>query len=158
MMARTHGQEAELQSFGARILTWIVDLRQAYSGVELAQRNLHYCKLSGAIGKYGDMNPEIERLSLSILGFEPFHGATQIIPRTLQVPLAQSLMNLAMVIDKIGNDIRLSARSGRPLMQEPFGKKQKGSSAMPQKKNPIRTEQLEGMARMAKGFSWRASV
>lgn len=152
MMARTHGQEAELQSFGARALTWLVDFHQAYYEVQVAVENLQYCKLSGAIGKYGSIAPETERYALAILGFKPFYGATQIMPRTMQVPLAQALMNLALVLDKIGGDIRLAARSGRPLMQEPFGKKQKGSSAMAHKKNTIRTEQLEGMARMAKGF------
>jgi len=152
MNGRTHGQEAEMQSFGARCLTWLADYLVARKALWQSLDNLKYSKLSGAIGKYGSLDPKIEEGALKILGFVPFYGATQIIPRILYAPIAQDLCNLAAVIDKIGMDIRLASRSGRPLLQEPFKKKQKGSSAMPHKKNTIRTEQLEGMARMAKGY------
>jgi len=152
MNARTHGQEAEMQSFGARGLTWLVDYRVALQALKQSLENLRYSRLSGTIGKYIGLDPWIEANVLKILGFIPFYGATQIMPRILYAPIAQSLCNLVIVIDKIGMDIRLASRSGRPLMQEPFKKKQKGSSAMPHKKNTIRTEQLEGMARMAKGY------
>jgi adenylosuccinate lyase len=153
MNARTHGQEAELQSFGARILTWLVEYQAANAAWRDSLHNLKFSKLSGAIGKYGSLNPEIEQQALEILGFTPCYGATQIMPRILYAPIAQTLSNLVAVIDKIGNDIRLMARSGRPLVQEPFKKKQKGSSAMPHKKNTIRCEQLEGLARLAKGYA-----
>lgn len=152
MNGRTHGQEAEMQTFGGRCLTWFVDLDLAHSNLMQSSHGLKYSKISGAIGKYGAFEPEIEKAALEILGFEPFYGATQIMPRILYAPIAQNLGNLAIVLDKIANDIRLAARSGRPLMQEPFGKKQKGSSAMPQKKNTIRTEGIEGNAIMAKGY------
>lgn len=82
----------------------------------------------------------------------PFYGATQIMPRELYAPIAQALCQIVQTLDKIATDIRLGARSGNPIRQEPFGKKQKGSSAMPHKKNTISTEQIEGMARMAKGY------
>ncbi len=152
MNGRTHGQEAEMQSFGAKCLSWISDCRIAQKAFKQSLENLRYSKLSGAIGKYGSLDPKIEKEALKILNFEPFIGATQIMPRVLYAPIAQSLCNLVCVINKIGLDIRLASRSGRPLLQEPFKKKQKGSSAMPHKKNTIRTEQLEGMARMAKGY------
>jgi adenylosuccinate lyase len=153
MMARTHGQEAELQSFGARCLTWFSDLGAAWGDIGALLDKLRFSKISGAIGKYGSIDPELEREALGILGFEPYYGATQIMPRVIYARLGQALCNLVMVIQKIALDIRLNARSGRPLMREPFGKRQKGSSAMPHKKNTILTEQLEGMARMAKGFA-----
>jgi len=153
MLARTHGQGAELQSFGARVLSWLAEYRTAKAAIPIAMDNLKYSKLSGAIGKYGSLDPAIEERALGLLGFKPFYGATQIMPRVLYAPLAQAMSNLVAVVDKIANDIRLAARSGRPLMQEPFGKKQKGSSAMPHKKNTIRTEQIEGLARMAKGYA-----
>jgi adenylosuccinate lyase len=114
--------------------------------------NLKYSKISGAIGNYGSIDPEIEKRALEILGFEPYYGATQIIPREIYAPIAYALCQIVLTLDKIALAIRLGARSGRPIYQEPFGKKQKGSSAMPHKKNTISTEQLEGMARMAKGF------
>ncbi len=153
MNGRTHGQEAEMQSFGARVLTWFKDLETAKLALDNAGDNLKYSKLSGAIGKYGSIDPALEKQALLILGLQPYYGSTQIIPRIIYVPLAQALSNMVSVIDKIATDIRLSARSGRPLMQEPFKKKQKGSSAMPHKKNPILLENLEGMAKMATGFA-----
>lgn len=152
MNARTHGQEAEMMSFGSRALSWLNDYRVAEDALIESLRNLYFSKLSGAIGKYGSLDPRIEKIALDILGFKPYVGVTQIMPRILYAPIAQSLSNLVSVLDKIAGDIRLAARSGNPIMQEPFQKKQKGSSAMPQKKNTIRTEQVEGMARMARGY------
>ncbi|OGZ68646.1 MAG: hypothetical protein A3D44_03980 [Candidatus Staskawiczbacteria bacterium RIFCSPHIGHO2_02_FULL_42_22] len=152
MIGRTHGQEAELQSFGKRCLTWLVALKEGVKNLTHAKENLKYSKLSGAIGNYHGINAATEKEALWLLGFLPFYGTTQILPRELYVPLAQALTQIVMTISKMALDIRLGARSGRPIYQEPFGKKQKGSSAMPGKKNTIATEQLEGMARMAKGY------
>ena len=152
MNGRTHGQEAELQTFGKRILTWLRDLRFDFANLMSAKANLIYSKISGAIGSYGSIEPELEEKALKILGFKPYYGATQIIPREIYAPIAQALCQLVLTLDKIALAIRLGARSGRPIYQEPFGKKQKGSSAMPHKKNTILTEQMEGMSRMAKGY------
>jgi adenylosuccinate lyase len=153
MNGRTHGQEAEMQSFGKRCLTWYRELQDAYGFMLNARENLKYSKLSGAIGNYGgSLDPKIEKFALDLLGLKPYYGSTQIMPRSLYVPLACSLAILAAVIQKIALDIRLGARSGRPIYQEPFEKLQTGSSAMPHKKNTILTEQIEGMFRMAKGY------
>ena len=152
MNGRTHGQEAELQTFGKRCLTWIQDLRTDFTNLGRAEENLKYSKISGAIGSYGSINPDLEKEALKILGFKPYFGATQIIPREIYAPIAQALCQVVLTLDKIATAIRLGARSGRPIYQEPFSKKQKGSSAMPHKKNTISTEQMEGMARIAKGF------
>ena len=151
-MAGLHGQEAELQSFGKRCLTWLVSIRLSIENLHKNAGNLDYSKLSGAIGNYRGIDPEVEKRALEILGFKPFYGATQIMPRELYAPIAQSLCQIVMTLNKIATDIRLGARSGRPIYQEPFAKKQKGSSAMPHKKNTIATEQMEGMARMAEGY------
>lgn len=152
MMARTHGQWAELQSFGKRVLTWHKNVSLAYQNVIEAAQVLYLSKLAGAIGNYGSISPEVEKRTMEILGLKPFYGTTQIMPRVLYAPIAQSLCNLVLEINKIALDIRLGARSGLPILQEPFGKKQKGSSAMPHKKNTISTEQIEGQARMVKGY------
>jgi adenylosuccinate lyase len=153
MLGRTHGQGAELQTFGKRILTWLRDLRLDFEVLKKVAENLKYSKISGAIGNYGSIDPEIEKRALEILGFEPYYGATQIMPREIYAPIAYALCQIVLTLDKIALAIRLGARSGRPIYQEPFGKKQKGSSAMPHKRNTIFTEQIEGMARMAKKFS-----
>lgn len=152
MNGRTHGQEAKLQSFGKRILTWIRDLRADLSLLDKAEECLQYSKLSGAVGNYGSFDPELESKALETLGFKPYYGATQIMPREIYVPLAEALCQIVLTLDKIALSIRLGARSGRPIMQEPFAKTQTGSSTMPHKKNTINTEQIEGMSRMAKGF------
>ena len=152
MQGRTHGQEAELQSFGKRCLTWLVSIMAGVKNLIRVKENLKYSKLSGAIGNYRGLEPAVEEEALRLLEFKPFYGATQIMPRELYVPIAQAICQIVLTLDKIATDIRLGARSGRPIYQEPFGKKQKGSSAMPHKKNTILCEQLEGMARMAKGF------
>lgn len=152
MNGRTHGQEAELQTFGKRCLTWLKDLYTDWENLKRSIKNLRYSKLSGAIGNYGSIDPAIEKEALRILDFEPYYGATQIMPRELYAPVAQALYQVVCTLDKIALAIRLGARSGRPIYQEPFGRKQKGSSAMPHKKNTIRTEQIEGMERMARGF------
>lgn len=152
MLDRTHGQWALLSTFGARCLTWLTELRIAERALRISSQNLEYSKLSGATGKYGRIDPELEEEALKILNFKPLYGVTQIMPRILYAPVAQGLYGIVQVLSKIALDIRLAARSGCPLMHEPFKKKQKGSSAMPHKKNTIRTEQMEGMARMALGY------
>lgn len=153
MNARTHGQEAELQSFGKRLLSWYTDLQAALDTVGRTIENLQYSKLSGTIGTNSGIDPELERETLGILGLQPWYGATQIMPRVLYSPVASALADLVTVADKIAHDIRLGARSGRPLYHEPFTKEQKGSSAMPHKKNPIGCEKIEGMARMARAYA-----
>jgi adenylosuccinate lyase len=153
MNARTHGQEAEMQSFGKRCLTWYVDLRTARNALMETMGQLCFSKLSGAIGTNSGIEPELEEASLKILGFKPWPGATQIMPRILYAPIAGALSDLVLAIDKIATDIRLGSRSGRPLWHEPFGRQQKGSSAMPHKKNNVLGEKIEGMAVMACHYS-----
>jgi adenylosuccinate lyase len=152
MNGRTHGQEAKLQSFGKRCLTWLVQLGVGMDLLEKAEENLKFSKLSGALGNYGGVDPDVEKETLDILGFQPFYGATQIMPRELYLLPAMAICQITLTIQKIALDIRLGARSGRPIYQEPFGTGQMGSSVMPHKKNTVLCEKLEGMGRLAKGY------
>jgi adenylosuccinate lyase len=152
MMGRTHGQEAVLQTFGKRCLTWLVVLKIDLEQLAFVRKSLKHSKISGAIGNYGSIDPEVERVTLKMLGLKPFYGATQIMPREIFDPLADALCRIVKTLAKIALDIRLSARSGIPICQEPFAKKQKGSSAMPHKKNTISTEKVTGMARLALAY------
>jgi adenylosuccinate lyase len=152
MYAHTHGQGAELQTFGKRCLTWYRDLVEDLKLLNQASEKLNYSKLSGAIGNYGSISPEVENRALALLGLEPYYGATQIMPRELYAPLAESLAQIVSTLNKIAIAIRLGARSGNPIFHEPFKKTQMGSSAMPHKKNTILTEKIEGMERMAHGY------
>jgi adenylosuccinate lyase len=154
MLERTHGQWGKLRSFGSRLLTWIAELNVARSQFLSAASLCKQSRIAGAMGNYGGgLTPELERQALQILGLVPFHGATQIMPRVAYAPLAQSLQLICEVLGKVALDVRLGARSGYPICHEPFGKKQKGSSAMPHKKNTILTEQMTGMARLASGYA-----
>lgn len=153
MLERTHGQWAKLASLGSRFLMWRAELVEAHHALVEAQGACLRSRISGAIGTYGGrLTPVIERLALQQLGLAPFYGAGQIAPRTLYARIAQALELAAMVLGKIAIDFQLGARSGRPLWQEPFGRGQKGSSAMPHKKNPIAMEQTEGLAELARGY------
>lgn len=152
MLERTHGQGAKLRSFGGRVLTWLAPLLETQKRLDEAAESCRYSRISGAVGNYGGgLTPEIEREALTILGLVPFYGATQILPRIVHAPLVHTLRSVAEVLGQIALDFRLGARSGKPLWHEPFGKGQKGSSAMPHKKNTIKTEQMEGMLALVRG-------
>lgn len=153
MLGRTHGQEAKLQSFGKRVFTWHIRLYRSVIEMHQAIDLIIRSKLSGAIGNYQGVSPEEEEKALQFLGLTPFKGATQIMPRQLHQPLVNSLVMIVSSLTQIAEDIRLAARSGNPILQEPFGKKQKGSSAMPHKKNTITCENQIGMLILAKGFA-----
>jgi len=153
MYARTHGQGAMLQSFGKRCLTWLMDIDISFNTLKRTEGNLRFSKLSGAVGNYQGISPATEKTALDILGFKPQYGVTQIMPRELYAPIAQALCQIVATLNKMALTIRLGARSGQPIYQEPFGRKQTGSSAMPHKKNTISTEQVKGMYRMAKGYA-----
>lgn len=153
MMARTHGQEAKIQSFGKRCFDWYVNVSLALTEIDRVKKLLFNSKLSGAVGNYQGLSREEEEVALKLLCLQPFPGVTQIMPRIIHMPLANALVMLVSALTQIAEDVRLAARSGNPLMQEPFGKLQKGSSAMPHKKNTITCEQQIGMLTMAKGFN-----
>lgn len=153
MLARTHGQWAQIQSFGYECLTWHEDLSIPLADISDAASRLRFTKCSGAVGNNSEIDPELEYEVLKILGKQPWHGATQIMPRSLYASLASGLAHLVTQCEKIATDIRLAARSGYKTLEEPFNPNQKGSSAMPQKRNPIRLEQICGMGRAARHFA-----
>ncbi len=126
MNGRTHGQEAEMQSFGKRCLTWFHDLETAKIGINAAVANLRFSKLSGAIGTNSGIDPQLEKDALTILGFEPYFGATQILPRVLFAPLANVLANLALVLSKVADDTRLMGAQRPASLPRTVRKKTKG--------------------------------
>ena len=152
MMAVTHGQWADVQTFGKRALTWYKDLETAEHVLQIAIAELRYSKLSGFVGNYTDIDPKLEAHALKLLGFEPYHGATQILPRVMFRPLASAIGGVSKILNKIALDIRLGARSASVLYQEPFSPRQMGSSAGPQKRNTIGDEQVWGMDALVSGF------
>ena len=152
-LAKTHGQWAQIQSFGYECLTWHQDLATPMTDIEYSAGRLQFSKMSGAIGNNAEIDPELEIAALNELGLKPWHGATQIMPRVVYASLASGLAHLVSQCAKVAGDIRLGARSGFKIIEEPHGKDQKGSSAMPQKRNPVGCEQITGLARAARHFA-----
>jgi adenylosuccinate lyase len=122
MNLRSHGQEGEVGTFGKRILGWLAPLQVSIVQLQNAAKWLVYSKMSGAMGNYGGLSPELERAALAFLDLKPFPGATQIMPRTLYLPTAEALCAVMENVAQIAMDIRLASRSGLPLMREFFAK------------------------------------
>ncbi len=153
MLGVTHGQWAGIMSFGVRCAKWYMGLWKMLQGLKEAMEYTNVAKLSGAIGTYSEViTMEVEVKVMEKLGLRPFFGATQIVPRYVWIPLAQAVLNVVEVIGNIAETLRLGARSGYQITQELFGQKQKGSSAMPHKRNPITWEKVIGMVQLARGY------
>lgn len=151
LLMRTHGQGAHIGTFGKRLSSYFADLEFARDHLLYARKMIGFGKISGLVGDYQNAPHQIERQALEILGLEPYYGASQILPRSMHAILASSLTVLCGVLAKIAEDFQLMARNPKPLIQEPFKGGQIGSSASPAKKNSIKSENTEGMFRLALG-------
>lgn len=151
MIGRTHGQFAQPVTFGKRCLDWFGALTEARDMFELTSNRLRVMKLSGAVGMYGTFGPDIEEAVATELNLRVAKIATQIVPLGRKAHHLASLALIACEVEKIARDLWLLSQSEIGEVQEPFGKKQKGSSAMPHKKNPITLEKLFGLPRVVRG-------
>ncbi len=149
-IGRTHGQYAQPITFGVELLNWLEGLRVAHERFEAARREIGVMKLSGAVGMYGTLGPEVEDEVAAILGLEPVIG-TQILGLGRRAQLVNTLAEVATEIGKIAHDLWLLGMSDIGEVREPFGKGQTGSSAMPHKKNPVVLEKLVGLPRRVRG-------
>ena len=152
IMARTHGMYAEPTVYGLRYVLWFDDLQRLKKQFIHASEQVEVLKLSGSIGTYPILPPDHEQKVATILGLKTSGIHTQIIQRDRHSSYIFSLVNLAGLIEKIALDIRLLSRSEVMEVSEAFGSKQKGSSAMPHKRNPIQSENLMGLARLMRGY------
>ena len=151
MMGRTHGVHAEPTTFGLKLAGWAWELDRARTRVERALEGLRVGKLSGAVGTYSAIDPEVERLACERLGLEPAPSSTQILQRDRHADLLGALAVTAASLEKFALEIRHLARTEVREVEEPFGRGQKGSSAMPHKRNPIVAERICGHARVVRG-------
>jgi adenylosuccinate lyase len=149
-MGRTHGVHAEPTSFGLKLAGWAFELARARSRIERALEGMRVGKLSGAVGTYAAIDPEVERVACERLGLEPAPVSTQILQRDRHADLLAALALCASSLDKFALEIRQLARTEVREVQEPFGKGQKGSSAMPHKRNPVVAERICGLARIVR--------
>jgi adenylosuccinate lyase len=152
-MGRTHGVHAEPTTFGVKLAGWAFELDRARTRAGRALDGMRVGKLSGAVGTYAATDPELERIACERLGLEPAPTSTQILQRDRHAELLAALAVTASSLDKFALEIRHLARTEVAEVQEPFGKGQKGSSAMPHKRNPVVAERICGLARVVRGHA-----
>ena len=150
-IGRTHGVHAEPTTFGMKLAGWAFELDRGRRRVARGLEGMRVGKLSGAVGTYAATDPELERIACERLGLEPAPTSTQILQRDRHAELLAALAVVASSLDKFALEIRHLARTEVAEVQEPFGKGQKGSSAMPHKRNPVVAERICGLARVVRG-------
>ena len=148
IIGRTHGIHAEPTTFGLKLLLWYAEVERSLTRFNAAAEDLRLGKLSGAVGTFGHLKPEHEAAICAALDLKPVAIATQVIQRDLHAAYVSTLAVLASTLDKIATEIRHLQRTEVREAEEFFSEKQKGSSAMPHKRNPITSEQISGLARV----------
>jgi adenylosuccinate lyase len=150
-IGRTHGIHAEPTTFGLKLLNWYAEMERNLRRFDAAAEDMRVGKLSGAVGTFGHLKPEQEEKVCARLGLKPAPVATQVIQRDRHAAYIATLAILGSTLDKIAVEVRHLQRTEVREAQEYFSEKQKGSSAMPHKKNPITSEQISGLARVLRG-------
>ncbi len=153
MIGRTHGQHAQPVTFGTKCLNWLEMVERSTWRFMSASKEVKVMKLSGAVGMYGTLGPAVEEKVAEFLGLKTAPVATQILALDRRAQLVTSLAEIASVVEKIAHDLWLLGQTEVGEIREPFGKRQKGSSAMPHKKNPIIFEQCYGLPRLVRGYA-----
>ena len=152
-MGRTHGVYAEPTTFGLKLVGWAFTLDRERSRIEGALEGLRVGKLSGAVGQYAAIDPEVERIACEQLGLDAAPSSTQILQRDRHAELLGALALLGSSLERFATEIRHLARTEVREVEEPFGRGQKGSSAMPHKRNPIVAERICGLARVLRAHA-----
>ncbi len=149
---RTHGMQAEPTTFGVKFALWALQVDRDRSRLRSARRAVGVGKLSGAVGTYSNVDPAVEAFVCRALGLEPV-PATQVIARDRHAEYLYACASVGATIELIATEIRLLARSEVGEVEEPFERGQKGSSAMPHKRNPVLSERLCGLARLLRAYA-----
>src|SRR5947208_1895926 len=151
MIGRTHGVHAEPMTFGLKLALWYAELGRDAERIRRARATVAVGKLSGAVGTFAHVPPSVEADVCSRLGLEPAAVASQVVQRDRHAELLAALAITAASLEKFALEIRGLQKTEIGEVEEPFGKGQKGSSAMPHKRNPIGCEQIVGLARLIRG-------
>jgi len=149
-IGRTHGVHAEPTTFGLKLLNWYAEMRRNLTRMDAAAEQIRVGKLSGAVGTFGHLKPEHEERICAKLGLEPAPVATQVVQRDRHAHYVSTLAIITATLDKIATEIRHLQRTEVREAEEYFSEQQKGSSAMPHKRNPITCEQISGLARVVR--------
>lgn len=152
-IGRSHGIHAEPTTFGLKVLTWLDELERHEVRLAASIEELCVGQISGPVGTYSAIDPEVERRTCELLGLKPARISTQVISRDLHAGFLNALGLLASSLEKIAIEIRHLQRTEVLEAEEPFTKGQKGSSAMPHKRNPIASENITGLARLVRGYT-----
>jgi len=152
MIGRTHGIHAEPITFGLKLALWYEELKRNEARLNQALENISYGKISGAVGTFAHVPPEVEAYVCEKLGLKPDPISNQIVQRDRYAEYMASLAILGTTVEKIATEIRHLQRTEVLEVEEYFSPGQKGSSAMPHKRNPILSENLCGLARLLKGY------
>ena len=153
MVGRTHGVHAEPVTFGFVLAGWFDELERGRRRLEASRQEIAVGKLAGAVGTHATVDPRVEEHALDRLGLGVAPVATQILARDRHAALFATLAVLAGTLEKFATDVRLLQQSEVSEVREPFGAEQKGSSAMPHKRNPILSERICGLARTVRGYA-----
>jgi adenylosuccinate lyase len=152
-IGRSHGIHAEPTTFGVKLAQAYVEFERCRERLEIARREIATCAISGAVGTFANIDPRVEEHVAKSLGLEPEPVSTQVIPRDRHAMFFAVLGVVASSIERLATEIRHLQRTEVLEAEEFFSKGQKGSSAMPHKRNPVLTENLTGLARMVRGFA-----
>ncbi len=155
-IGRSHGIHAEPITFGFKLAGWLAEMLRHRDRLVRVRSEIAVGKISGAVGTYANIEPRIEEIACQKLGLEPDTASTQVISRDRHADFLQHLALLAASIERFSVEIRNLQRTDVLEVEEYFSKGQKGSSAMPHKRNPIRSERLTGMARIVRGHAGTA--
>ena len=150
MMGRTHGIHAEPTTFGLKLALWWKESERNLERLRRAKDNINCGKISGAVGTYSNIDPDVEEYVCKKLGLKVEPISTQIIQRDRHAEFLTTLAIIASSIEKFTTEIRHLQKTEVRELEEPFTKGQKGSSAMPHKRNPVICEQLSGLARVVR--------
>jgi adenylosuccinate lyase len=150
MIGRTHGVHAEVMTFGLKLALWHAQLARDKARLERARHTISVGKLSGAVGTFSHLSPEVEAAVCARLGLRPAPIASQVLQRDQHAEVMSALAILAASLETFATEIRALQKTEVRELEEPFGEKQKGSSAMPHKRNPVGCEQVTGLARLVR--------
>ncbi|MEY8538058.1 adenylosuccinate lyase [Lactococcus muris] len=150
-MGRTHGVHAEPTTFGLKLATWYSEMKRNIERFEHAAKGVEAGKISGAVGTFANIPPFVEEYVCEKLGIRPQEISTQVLPRDLHAEYFSTLALIATSIERMATEIRGLQKSEQREVEEFFAKGQKGSSAMPHKRNPIGSENMTGLARVIRG-------
>jgi adenylosuccinate lyase len=152
-MGRTHGVHAEPTTFGVKLAGFAQESRRAAERLQRAFDGAEVGKLSGAVGTYSALGPEVEQAALARLGLRPEEVSTQVVPRDRHAEVLTAIALAGASLERLATEIRHLQRTEVREVEEPFGEGQKGSSAMPHKRNPITSERVAGLARLLRGYA-----